>query len=95
MILMPTKEEVYRSMISTIMDKALIDAIAEPRLRMLEFCKTNNLLCLDLLPALESNASPSVQLYFPTDPHLNARGNEVVANALAQFLKEQKIAPNP
>jgi hypothetical protein len=95
MILMPTKEEVYRSMISTIMNNAAIDAIAEPRLRMLEFCKVNNLLCLDLLPALEANASPSVQLYFPTDPHLNARGNEVVATAVTRFLQEQRIAQNP
>jgi hypothetical protein len=95
MILMPTKEEVYRFMISTIMDKAAIDAIAEPRLRMIEFCKVNNLVCLDLLPALEANASPSAQLYFPSDPHLSAKGNEVVAAAVAQFLKEQRIAQNP
>jgi hypothetical protein len=94
-LLMPTKEEVYRSMISTIMDKAIIDAIAEPRLRMVEFCKVNNLTCLDLLTTLEANASPSVQLYYPTDPHLNAQGNQVVADAVAQFLREQRITTNP
>jgi hypothetical protein len=90
-ILMPTKEEVYRALTEPKMGQAAIDAIAAPRLRMIDFCKAEKLACFDLLPVLEAQAKQNIQLYFPTDPHLNAQGNRVIGEAIVQFLKDQGI----
>jgi hypothetical protein len=90
-LLFPTKEEVYRSLTEPQMGKAAVDAIAEPRLRMLAFCQAQKLTCLDLLPALQAHSS--TQLYFTTDPHLNVAGNRIAADAIAQFLHDQGVEP--
>lgn len=87
MIIMPAKEETYRALAESLMSKAAVDAIAAPRLHILDFCKTENLTCFDLLPALQAQASR--QLYYPNDPHLNMAGNQVAADAIANFIKSQ------
>jgi SGNH hydrolase-like domain, acetyltransferase AlgX len=84
-IVMPTKEEVYRPLTEPLMGKAAVDAIAEPRLRLLDFCTAQKLTCFDLLPKLQEQSS--IQLYYPTDQHLNAQGNHVVAAAIAELLE--------
>ncbi len=86
-LVMPTKEEVYRPLTEPQMGKTALDAIAEPRLRLLDFCKMHSLVCLDLLPKLQEQANG--QLYYPADQHLNAQGNRVVAAAVAEFLEAQ------
>ncbi len=87
-IIMPAKEEVYRSITEPVMGKAAVDAIAAPRLRLLDFCKMQNLICFDLLPVFQ--AKPDQQLYYPTDLHLNAAGNRAAAEAIAEFLQTQR-----
>ncbi|HVO42692.1 MAG TPA: hypothetical protein VMT34_08720 [Aggregatilineales bacterium] len=89
-LLMPTKEEVYRPVTEPQMGKAAIDAIAEPRLRLITFCKAQTIICLDLFSALQAHSSS--QIYFPTDPHLTSEGNRVAAEAIVQFLRDQGIA---
>ena len=88
-LLMPTKEEVYRSITEPKLGKAAIDAIAAPREHMITFCTTQQITCLDLLSALQ--AQNSIQLYYATDPHLNDTGNRVAADAIVQFLHAQGI----
>jgi hypothetical protein len=90
-VIMPAKEEVYRSLTEPVMGKAAIDAIAASRLRLLGFCRAQNLICLDLLPTLQAPASQNSQLYYPTDPHLNVQGNRLVAAAIGDFLKAQGL----
>ncbi len=90
-VLMPAKEEVYRPLTEPVMSKPAIDAIAAPRLRLLDFCRAQNLICLDLLPTLQTPASQNVQLYYPTDPHFNVQGNRLVAAAVGDFLKAQGL----
>jgi hypothetical protein len=90
-ILMPAKEEVYRSLTEPVMGQAAIDAIAAPRLRLLDFCQAHDLICLDLLPTLQALASQNVQLYYPTDPHFNVQGNRAAAAAIGDFLKAQGL----
>lgn len=85
----PTKEEVYRALTEPQMGKAALDALAAPRLRLLDFCKAQNLTCLDLLPGLQAQADR--QLYYANDSHLNAEGNRVVAALVSAFLRDQGL----
>jgi len=90
-LMIPTKEEVYRPLTEPLMGKATVDAIAAPRLRLLDFCKEQKLTCFDLLPELQAHADE--QLYYPNDQHLNVAGNQVAAGAIGDFLKAQGLLP--
>jgi hypothetical protein len=85
----PTKEEVYRALTEPQMGKAALDGLAAPRLRLLDFCKAQNLTCLDLLPGLQAQAGR--QLYYANDSHLNSEGNRVVAALVSAFLRDQGL----
>jgi len=91
LLLMPAKEEVYRDRVESIIGKAGVDAIAAPRTRMLAFCKAQGLICFDPLGALKDAARSDVLVYYGDDTHLNAAGNRVLAEALAEFLQTQAI----
>lgn len=87
-VLMPTKEQVYRDMSEPLLGEENYALLEKPYQAMLDFCATENLTCLDLLPVFAPYAEASEQLYFTTDMHLNPRGNEVLAEALADWLAE-------
>lgn len=89
LVLVPTKEEVYRSQTAALLGQATYDAIAAPRRRMNDFCAAKALSCLDLFLPLLGQANDGVQLYYPRDLHLNGQGNAVVSDAVIQFLKAQ------
>jgi hypothetical protein len=92
LILIPTKEEVYHTLTEPKLGQAALDALAQPRLRMLEFCAAQQLACFDLLSGLQAAADQHQQLFFPTDPHLNAAGNALVADLVATFLRDHGLA---
>ncbi|MCS6869911.1 MAG: hypothetical protein RML95_14995 [Anaerolineae bacterium] len=87
-ILMPTKEEVYRHLTEPYLGAAYLDQLAEPRLRLLAFCAAQQLTCLDLTSALTKRALQGQQLFFRDDIHLNALGNQAVAEIIADFLAQ-------
>ena len=87
-ILMPTKEEVYRHLTEPYLGAVYLDQLAEPRLRLLAFCAAERLTCLDLTPALSARAQQGQQLFFGDDVHLNALGNRAVVEIVADFLAQ-------
>ncbi len=88
-VLMPTKEEVYRARTKQALGETAIDAIAAPRRRMNDFCEANHLTCLDLYQELLAQANAGNQVYYPRDMHLNDQGNTAVGEAILRFLKAQ------
>lgn len=61
------------------------------RRRVLEWCSSAGVPCLDLLPALTAVpplADGDRHLYLRRDTHWNARGNEVAGKALAPFVRQ-------
>ena len=85
-LLMPTKEQVYREMSEPALgtDKlALLDASSD---LMRDFCAEEELTCLDLLPVFRPYAEAGEQIYYRTDMHLNPAGNDVLTEALAAWL---------
>jgi hypothetical protein len=87
-ILMPTKEQVYREMSEPLLGSEKIELLDKSRQMMLDFCEQENLTCIDLLPTFQKGAAQGEQLYYTTDMHLNPHGNEVLAQMLAAWLDE-------
>ncbi len=86
-VVIPTKDEVYRPLTEPLMGKSLLDGFAAPRLRMLDFCATQKLTCFDALPTLQAAAAGNtVLVYHADDSHLNPMGNRALANGIGAFL---------
>ncbi len=86
-LLIPTREEVYRALTTPLLGQAAIDALGESRHRLTDFCTAQGLTCYDLFPDLLAAANDGKQVYFPRDLHLNNQGNEVVGTAVLRVLK--------
>ncbi len=85
-ILIPTKEQVYRNMASSLIEPEKMALLDENYQMMQDFCAQNDLICLDPLPVFQAHAAAGEQLYYKIDIHLNPRGNQVLAEFLAQEL---------
>ena len=85
---MPTKEQVYRAMSEPLLGAEKLALLDTPYAMMRDFCAAEGLDCFDPLAALQAHADAGEQLYYTTDMHLNARGNAVLAGALAEWLGE-------
>jgi hypothetical protein len=88
-LLMPTKEQVYRELSEPLLGADKLALLDGPYQQMLDFCASEDLTCLDLLPVLRDAAANSPALYYTTDIHLNPRGNAVLAEFLAAWIHER------
>ena len=88
MLLMPTKEQVYRHLSEPLLGAEKLAVLDAPYQMMRDFCAAEGLTCLDPLLELQAHAQAGEQLYYTTDMHLNARGNEVLAQWLAAWMGE-------
>jgi len=89
----PSKEEVYwhlaKERVKPIKD-------FEERIERLSktaenFCRSQQLLCLDLTSALRQQGMTGEKLYFPIDIHWNERGHLAVAQEIFKFLRDKNI----
>ncbi len=84
-VIFPYREQVY---IST----GLQPQLDQLNQALADFCRQQQLTCLDLTSVLRERAKQDNEwLYFRKDIHLNAHGNEVVANILSEALKDYWI----
>jgi hypothetical protein len=90
-LMMPTKEEVYRDLTEPKMGSAALDGLAAPRLRLMDFCKAQNLTCYDMTAVLVAKAKQNVLLFHYDDIHMNPEGNRVFADAVAALLKTEGV----
>jgi len=58
---------------------------------LMQFAKDNNLLMLDLLPVFLEEGKKNVKFYHPVEQHWTKEGNQVVANALMDFLESKSL----
>jgi hypothetical protein len=91
-VLIPTKEEVYRAWVEKQLGSAWLDTLSAGRVQMMDFCRDENLLCLDATPSLIAHASRHEQVYWPVDLHLNPLGNHILSDAVWDFLIKQGLA---
>ncbi|MEI8350390.1 MAG: GDSL-type esterase/lipase family protein [Candidatus Omnitrophota bacterium] len=79
-VIFPVREQVDNNML-----KANYDYVLYPQKRIIEICKKNNILFVDLTKQLYENGSTKLfNDYF----HLNEVGNDVVAQVLTEYLKK-------
>jgi hypothetical protein len=90
-VLIPTKEEVYQHYLEAELGKAWFEDASNGRHLMLDLCQEEGLTCLDVTDDLVQAASRGEQVYWPTDFHLNARGNQIVADAIWRFIDEHQL----
>lgn len=87
-VLMPTKEQVYREMSLPLIGEEKLALLDKSYQMMLDFCAAEGLTCIDLLPVFAPHVAAGEQLYYTTDIHLNPRGNEVLAEYLVQWVAD-------
>ena len=58
---------------------------------MQHFCEETHIPLLDLTPVFQQKIESGRNLYFPDDSHWNAAGQEVAADELAKFLRQQGL----
>ncbi|MDD3978460.1 MAG: SGNH/GDSL hydrolase family protein, partial [Methanomicrobium sp.] len=92
-VIIPTREQVD----SVRLEKALkqldykkddID-IYHPNNLIKDYCTSNNILCIDMLPIFKQ--STDQPLYFEIDPHFNTEGHKLAANTIFNELIANKI----
>ena len=94
-VIVPTKEEVYRQWTEVDLGKDHIDKLTAGRVKMLELCHGQNLLCVDAYEAFTQRATKKELLYWPADIHLNPAGNQVLSDVVWDYLVDQSLAaPN-
>jgi hypothetical protein len=88
LLYLPSKEETYWELIklNKISLESFDDSIEIFRTHVMAACKTRQILCLDLTPALRTRASQGAKLYFPHDSHWTEAGNRLVADEIYGFL---------
>jgi GDSL-like lipase/acylhydrolase family protein len=89
----PSKEEVYWDLIKENAESlgSLDNDVGILRKSTLEFCRSRQLLCLDLTPPLKKRAADRQKLYYSIDEHWNDLGHRIVAGEIHRFLLDRKI----
>jgi hypothetical protein len=90
-VLIPTREEVYRSITEPIMGAENLAKLQSARETMLQVCQDLDLRCYDAYPVFAERAANDEALYYEDDMHLNAYGNLVLAEALQAWLMEDGL----
>jgi len=85
-VMIPTREEVYRELTEPLMGAAALDRLASARAAMHDLCDALALRCLDPLEVFRARAAQNEALYYSDDMHLNPHGNAVLAAWLASEL---------
>jgi SGNH hydrolase-like domain, acetyltransferase AlgX len=91
-VIIPTKEIVYRDITSRFVSADQLAMLDTSRQAMLAFCADKKLWCLDATPNLTQHAQQGEQVYWPEDLHLNPAGNHILADAVADALRQEGIA---
>lgn len=86
-VILPTREEVYRDLTAPVMGAEAVDALGAPRRAMNGLCRLEALTCLDLLPIFQGYAAQGDHLYYTDDMHLNPTGNAILAYEVERWLR--------
>ncbi|MEM9953362.1 MAG: hypothetical protein AAF846_17275 [Chloroflexota bacterium] len=91
-VIIPTREEVYREVTAPVMGADNVDRLQSARDAMLALCDDLDLTCFDAYHALAQVAETGEALYYQDDMHLNPHGNQVLADALTEWIIENYIS---
>lgn len=93
-VLVPTKEEVYRAELLDVLGADYLANLAEGRARMLALCAERGWRCLDATEPLRAAVQAGEHVYHARDLHINARGNAILAAFVGDYLvREGLLSP--
>ena len=90
-VLIPTKEEVYGDALRARFGAAYVEAAGEARRALVEYLEANGFKFVDALPALQAAAQKGEVPYYSMSEFLNASGNKVLAQAVAEQLDREQL----
>ncbi|MDW8299529.1 MAG: hypothetical protein RML95_09340 [Anaerolineae bacterium] len=92
-VLLPTKEEAYGRALSPILGDKYIESIGEGRRTIIAHLAANSYHYLDALPALRAAVERGETVFYSFDSHLDASGNRVLAELVAEYLERESLLP--
>jgi hypothetical protein len=91
LVLIPTKDEVYADYLSDNVDSEYIPSISQGRQQMLTLCEERGWHCIDPLEVFQAEVREGHMVYFQLDSHLNAHGNAILAQIIANYLIDNHL----
>lgn len=85
-VLIPTKEEVYAAHVTDYLDAGYIAMLTEGRTRLMAACAEKGWRCIDMTDAFRAAVNEGATVYNAFDFHLDAVGNQIVADRVGQYL---------
>lgn len=89
----PMREEIYAPLLRgkfAVSDRGL----GEPQRMISALAARQGMHFLDLTPGMAARGLAGEQLYFRQDGHYNKRGNEVIADLIAEHVRKEGLAPS-
>jgi len=90
-LLIPVRELVYESLTAPILGDETMAIFKDNHQTMLDLCDELELTCFDLLPVFKEHAEQGELLYYTEDMHLNPHGNDVLAQAIYDYLEHNGL----
>jgi hypothetical protein len=94
LLIFPDQFQVDEDLRAQVLEKYQIPAdsldLEYPNALITDFCRQNQIHCLDLLPPFQEKKK-TTQLYRLRDTHWNEAGNRLAAELIFNYLKEQKL----
>jgi hypothetical protein len=93
-VLLPTKEEAYSAALSATLGAEYIESIGEGRRAIIAHLAADGYHYIDALPALRAAVARGERVFYSFDSHLDASGNRVLAQLVAEYLDREKLLPS-
>lgn len=90
-VAIPTKESVYHRQAGTVLPYARTSPRDTFCANVEAFCRAEGIPCVNLLPPLVELADRGEQVYFPVDGHFNARGHQIAAQAIHDYIVQNGL----
>ena len=95
-LLFPTKEETFAPHITDYLDADYLAMLPKGRLRLMDTCDERGWRCIDMTPYFQDAVSAGKPVYNAFDFHLDASGNQIVSDVVANYLIENGLLePRP
>jgi hypothetical protein len=91
LLLIPTAEVTYAQYLTEALSTENLSQMTGNYQMMLDLCAERGWLCIDPLPAFRAAIAGGETVYYAYDMHLDASGNRILAQIVADYLRENGL----